>query len=90
MAVALARARVDNHNFKWRQRVTDPFQLGFDIISSDHIAVSKFGEVELHAGLKAPVQWHVMNCNRRFLMTERFVHGAVKVVGRIQVRAIMS
>ena len=62
-----------------------------DVGRGDHIAVGKVAEVQLHAGLEAPVQRHGVDGHRLALAAgQRRVHGAVEVVGRIQVGAVVG
>jgi hypothetical protein len=47
-------------------------------------------EVQLHAGLEAPLQRHVVDGDRRLLAAQRVVHRRVEVVGRVQVGAVVG
>ena len=67
----------------------DARQFVFNIGCGDHIAIGKVPKIQLHAGLKTPIEGHLVDGRRRFLMPQRFVHGAMKMVGRIQMRAVV-
>ena len=46
-------------------------------------------EVQLHAWLEAPLQRHLVDGAGALLFAQRLVHGAVEVVGRIKVGAVV-
>jgi hypothetical protein len=68
--------------------VADARQFSLHIGRRHHVPIRKVPEVEFHAGLEAPFQRHVMNGDRRLLLAAR-VHGAVEVIRRIQVGAVV-
>jgi len=47
-------------------------------------------KVQFHPGLKAPLQGHIIDGGGRAFIAQRLVHGGVKVVGRIQMRAVVG
>jgi hypothetical protein len=72
------------------QGVADARQLGLHIGGGDHVAVGEVAEVQLHPGLEAPVQRHLVDGDRALLVAQRLVHRAVEVVRRVQVRAVVG
>jgi hypothetical protein len=68
----------------------DACQLGLDVGCGDDGAIGEVTEVELHRRLKAPLERHVVDRDRRLLVAERFVHRRVKVVRRVEVGAVVG
>ena len=89
-AVARAGARVDDDDLERLERVADALELGLDVGRGDHVAVGEVAEVELHAGLEAPFERHLVDRDRGLLLAQRLVHRRMEVVRRVQVRAVVG
>src|SRR6516162_4162358 len=85
-AVASPRRRVDEDDVERPQRMAETLQFGLDVGRSGNIPVGEMAEVELDAGLEAPLQGHLVDAQRRFAA----VHGGGEVVRRVEVRAVMG
>src|SRR5579871_1751643 len=64
LAIARARARVDDHDLEWAKLMADALELGLHIARRHHIAVVKMPEVELHGRLVAPFERHLVDAHR--------------------------
>jgi hypothetical protein len=73
LAVAAAGAGVDHHDLQRLEGVADARQLGLDIGGGDHVAVGEVAEVQLHPGLEAPVQRHLVDGDRALFVAQRLV-----------------
>ena len=67
----------------------DPGQFCLYICGSHHIAVGEVPEVQLDPWLEAPLQRNFINRYRPFFTTGLLIHGGMKVIRRIKVRAVM-
>jgi len=56
-----ARAGVDDDDLQRRQRVADALELLFDVVGGHDVTIRQVSGVELHAGLKAPFQRHLVD-----------------------------
>ena len=90
VAVAAAGAGVDDDDLQGLERVADALELGLDVGRRHHVAIGQVAKVQLHAGLKAPLQRHLVDGPGLLLLAQRLVHGAVEVVGRIEVGAVVG
>src|SRR5262245_41843610 len=81
-SICHSRTCVHDDNLKWRKRVADALEFGFDIFPSRNVAIGKMPEVELHAGLEAPVERNFVDGDCALAV----VHGRRKVPGRIEMR----
>ena len=90
LAIALARAGVDHHDLQRAQGVADALELSLHVGGLHHIAIGELGEVQLHAGLKAPLQRHLVDGNGRLLLAQGFVHRAMEMIRRVQVGAVVG
>ena len=62
--------------------MTNTLEFGFDIFCGRNVAIGKMPEVELHAGLEAPVERDFVDSDCALTV----VHGRSKVPGRIEMR----
>ena len=69
--------------------MVDALELSLDIARRHHITISKMAEVEFHARLKAPVEIDFVNRDRALRSAGTLVHRRVKVIWRVQMRAVV-
>src|SRR2546428_2372518 len=86
LAVGRARARVDDDDVERTQRVADALQLRLHVLRRHHVAVGPGTEVELHTGLEAPLEWHLVDRDRALTA----VHRRREVVRRVEVGAVVG
>ena len=86
LAVAGAGAGVHQHDLQRRQRVADALELLLDVGGRHHVAVGEVPEVELHRGLQAPFQRHLVDGDGALAA----VHRRRVVVGRVEVSAVVG
>ena len=60
-----------------------------NVFCGDNITIWLVSEIELDAGLKTPFEGHLVNGNRPFTASVTLIHGAVKMIGRIKMRAVV-
>src|SRR6266478_32043 len=61
LAVFGPGAGIDHDDFERRKRVANALELVFDIPGRRHIAVRQMAKVQLHPGLQAPLQRHLVD-----------------------------
>src|SRR3989441_6914689 len=86
LAVGRARARVHDDDVERTQRVADALQLRLHVLRRHDVAVGPRAEVELHAGLKAPLERHLVDRDRALAA----VHRRGEVIRRVEVRAVVG
>ena len=66
--------------------MADALELGFDVLRGRHIAVLEMPEVELHAGIEAPFQRHLVDGDRALAA----IHGGGEMIGRVEMRGVVG
>ena len=65
-------------------------ELLLNIVARGHVAIAKMAKIQFHSRSKAPVQGDFINGACANGVTAGVVHGGVKMVGRIQVCAVVG
>src|SRR5262249_48665379 len=86
LAVGGAGISVHQHDLERFERMADALELRFDVAGGGHIAVRESSGIELDARLEAPFERHLVDGDRALAA----VHGGVKMVGRVEMGAIVS
>ena len=68
--------------------MADALQLRFDVLGGGDVAVREVAEVELHAGLEAPFERHLVDGDRR--ASRPSSSRRMEVIGRVQVGAVVG
>src|SRR5210317_1811205 len=89
IAVCLTRCGIDQHDFKWAQYVTDPIKLRRYVRRGHDVTIREMPKIQLHAGLKTPLQGHFVYGDCALSTPRLFVHGAMKMIGSIEMGAIV-
>ena len=66
--------------------MADALQLVLDLLGGDDVAVRQVAEVELHAGLEAPVERHLVDGDGALAL----VHRRMEMIGRVEMRAVVG
>src|ERR1700722_19560906 len=85
-SVSQAGAGVDEDDVERLQRIADALELFVDIGGGCDIPVGKMPEVELYAGLEAPLERHFVDRSGAL----PFVHRRMVVPGRVEMSAVVS
>src|SRR4029434_3315871 len=86
VAIARAGARVDHDDLERLQLVTNSSEFVLDFLGGDDMAVRLVAEVELHAGLEAPFERHLVDGDGALAL----VHRRMEVIGRVEMRAYLK
>ena len=91
LAVPAAGAGVDQHDVERGEAMADAGQLGLDFLGLDDMAVGFGAEVQLHAGVEAPFQRHLVDPQGGpAAWSQRLVLAREIVVRRVHMRAVMG
>lgn len=82
-------SNVHHDNFEWQRLMLDSGQFCPHIGRRHHMAVGKMPEVQYDTWLKAPLQRDCINRYRSLFTPGLLIHGGMKVIRRIKVRAVM-
>src|SRR5262249_60479681 len=56
---------IDQNDVERLERMADAFEFGFDLRGGDNMTIGKLAEIKLDAGMKKPVERHLIDSHHR-------------------------